>query len=586
MKPRGKARGSRVGREVRAAATACGTAMSKVRRTVTVESSKTVSENALRRPSVFERLGPGGGGGGGGGGGAGTGGGTASTTVTPVQSKTTEICRNWMKGRCNYGNSCRFSHPLPRSKNYRGSNRRSPDRVTTDLRERMKNKRQDLEAEPTSRRQEASPSPGRRDSTKVKRRSKEEANIKIIKARTPPESDGEPPAWDHAREGKKGCSLTDSDNGDAAYDFGQALSLELQRQKLQLELIKLEQERELEEREELVIQKQVSPEPAVSKRSPSPKRKCKSPKRRILSPCSPSAPQPPNKKNKKGPRTPSPPGDAERKYPKLLGKKKGPRTPSPSPLPPSNEARLLKKHKDKLKEAEGKNKERKEMRDGKAARGDAKEPKHKGKDVERGRDKDRKDRVRDKGRHHSDSSTTSPQHSPSPPANRASRRSPSPVHRKSGLTRAVKPLGRNREQQQQREMSSRSPERGKERRRPSPDTGKERTRRRSLSSESSRDRRSHSPLAPSKDRGRRRSLTPGAGKNRAKQRRLSASGRERGGRASPSPGKERAQDWSPGTGRKRRSLSSGKRAPRRQSHSPPAVAERASRWSQSPAADA
>uniref|UniRef100_S4RX97 Zinc finger CCCH-type containing 13 n=1 Tax=Petromyzon marinus TaxID=7757 RepID=S4RX97_PETMA len=37
----------------------------------------------------------------------------------------------------------------------------SPDRVTTDLRERMKNKRQDLEAEPTSRRQEASPSPGR-----------------------------------------------------------------------------------------------------------------------------------------------------------------------------------------------------------------------------------------------------------------------------------------------------------------------------------------------------------------------------------------------------------------------------------------
>uniref|UniRef100_A0ACB8GF92 Uncharacterized protein n=1 Tax=Sphaerodactylus townsendi TaxID=933632 RepID=A0ACB8GF92_9SAUR len=66
--------------------------MSKIRRKVTVENTKTISDSTSRRPSVFERLGPS----------------TGSTAETQ--------CRNWLKtGNCLYGNTCRFVHgPSPR----------------------------------------------------------------------------------------------------------------------------------------------------------------------------------------------------------------------------------------------------------------------------------------------------------------------------------------------------------------------------------------------------------------------------------------------------------------------------------------
>lgn len=113
--------------------------MSKIRRKVTVENTKTISDSTSRRPSVFERLGPS----------------TGSTAETQ--------CRNWLKtGNCLYGNTCRFVHgPSPRGKGYSSSYRRSPERPTGDLRERMKNKRQDLEAEPQKRSTEESSSPVR-----------------------------------------------------------------------------------------------------------------------------------------------------------------------------------------------------------------------------------------------------------------------------------------------------------------------------------------------------------------------------------------------------------------------------------------
>lgn len=134
--------------------------MSKIRRRVTVENSKTISDSSSsqtsttpsRRPSVFERLGPS----------------TGSNAVevctsTPASNPLTDTshacpekvekehlwvldsseqnpisaswndtfllssfqtnCRNWLKtGNCSYGNTCRYTHGTqPRGKGFSGS---------------------------------------------------------------------------------------------------------------------------------------------------------------------------------------------------------------------------------------------------------------------------------------------------------------------------------------------------------------------------------------------------------------------------------------------------------------------------------
>lgn len=222
--------------------------MSKIRRKVTVENTKTISESTSRRPSVFERLGPS----------------TGSTTETQ--------CRNWLKtGSCLYGNTCRFIHgPSPRGKGYSSNYRRSPERPTGDLRERMKNKRQDVDSESQKRNTEEPSSPVRKESSRGRHRDKED--IKIVKERTP-ESEEENVEWETNRD--------DSDNGDINYDYVHELSLEMKRQKIQRELMKLEQEN-MDKREEIIIQKEVSPEVVRSKLSPSPslRKSSKSPKRK------------------------------------------------------------------------------------------------------------------------------------------------------------------------------------------------------------------------------------------------------------------------------------------------------------------
>uniref|UniRef100_A0A8C4ND24 C3H1-type domain-containing protein n=1 Tax=Eptatretus burgeri TaxID=7764 RepID=A0A8C4ND24_EPTBU len=170
--------------------------MSKVRRKVTVESSKTFPENPLRRPSVFERLGLSGGGS------TGTPGGSGASG-TP--SKSIEVCRNWLKGCCNHGSKCKYSHVMQtqRGKGYRSGSRRSPERMTTDLRERMWNRRQDMD-EGKSRQVNHSPSAGRRASLGNRQRDKDEASIKIVKARTPDseeDEEGGGRAWADTRDG-------------------------------------------------------------------------------------------------------------------------------------------------------------------------------------------------------------------------------------------------------------------------------------------------------------------------------------------------------------------------------------------------
>lgn len=269
--------------------------MSKVRRKVTVENSKTISESTSRRPSVFERLGP--------------------STGPSAETQ----CRNWMKtGHCPYGNTCRFTHgSSPRGKGYSATYRRSPERPTGDLRERMKNKRQDVESEPQKRTQDESSSPTRRAASRSRRREKDDANLKITKERTP-ESEEESAEWETGRD--------DSDNGDVNYDYDHELSLEMKRQKIQRELMKLEQEN-MDKREEIVIKKEISPEPVRNKHSPSPRNSSKSPKHKTSPKLSSG------KKEKKGSRLSSPVSDQQRKSSRVQqSKKKGPRTPSPCTL--------------------------------------------------------------------------------------------------------------------------------------------------------------------------------------------------------------------------------------------------------------
>lgn len=276
-----------------------------------MENTKTISDSTSRRPSVFERLGPS----------------TGSTAETQ--------CRNWLKtGNCLYGNTCRFIHgPSPRGKGYSSNYRRSPERPTGDLRERMKNKRQDVDTEPQKRNTEESSSPVRKESSRGRHREKED--IKITKERTP-ESEEENVEWETNRD--------DSDNGDINYDYVHELSLEMKRQKIQRELMKLEQEN-MEKREEIIIKKEVSPEVVRSKLSPSPslRKSSKSPKRKS-SPKSSSA----SKKDRKTSAVSSPLLDQQRNSKSSQSKKKGPRTPSPPPPIPEDIA-LGKKYKEKYK---------------------------------------------------------------------------------------------------------------------------------------------------------------------------------------------------------------------------------------------
>uniref|UniRef100_A0A3B4VH56 Zinc finger CCCH-type containing 13 n=1 Tax=Seriola dumerili TaxID=41447 RepID=A0A3B4VH56_SERDU len=405
--------------------------MSKIRRKVTVENSKTISDSSSstttsstsnpaapsRRPSVFERLGP--------------------------STGSNSHCRNWLKtGNCSYGNTCRYTHGTqPRGKGFSFS-RRSTERPTGDLRERMKNKRQDVDPENLKRDLDEPASPTR-DSSRGRHREKED--IKITKERTPA-SEEEPTEWETNRE--------DSDIGDYDYE----LSLEMKRQKIQRELMKLEQEN-LEKREEIVIKKDETPTKTRTTSLPKvsniwlyklvttfvliSSRATHGTHSEVVV-CKMDS-------------------DLNLHLIWSHSKKKGPRTPSPPPPVPLDIPVMGKKHKGKHKNKEKSEEKQKEGKD----RGRDTEKHKEKKEKRRSPSPPRHQRSPTPPRHHSPSShsgSSAQRHSPSPPRRR---RSSSPAYHRSNAAGASSPQSSRRSRSPPASHDASSPHRRSDRSSPS-----------------------------------------------------------------------------------------------------------------------
>eukprot|EP00105_Crassostrea_gigas_P014310 XP_011430922.1 PREDICTED: zinc finger CCCH domain-containing protein 13-like [Crassostrea gigas] len=191
--------------------------MSKIKRRVTVDSAKSVpDEGDRRKPSVFERLGPG----------------ARKQLDDRGESSYNTKCRRWLiSGECNFGNSCKFQHGPPYKK-ARGED--SPDKS----RARPKHFKKEIEASDSDSDQ--------RSRSKVK---KEKIRSIVSKKAAVPDSDSDSSgdSWEQERP--------PSDRPDL--DFKKELELERQRQLIQKELSQLSQEEEA--RENITIQKKVSP---------------------------------------------------------------------------------------------------------------------------------------------------------------------------------------------------------------------------------------------------------------------------------------------------------------------------------------
>ncbi|XP_077987674.1 uncharacterized protein LOC144442255 isoform X2 [Glandiceps talaboti] len=304
--------------------------MSKIHRKVTVDSSKSIqdsSQSSRRRPSVFERLGPGGGG---------------RESRLSSDGIRPETCRNWLRdGHCPYGSKCRFQHSLASRKRPRGE--RSPDRRrddldSEDLRHKVRSRRRDPSSERRSRDRSYSPKRERsrqrsshRDKGEdepVKGKRREISPVVLARERSP-DSDREDTLldWDNPVELPEAEEW--EDGNESLLDFERELTLEMRRQQLQRELeLEIEKEKREKEKENVIIEKQVSSEDSTP---PSKLRK------EIPSPNLPRT-TPPKKRRKsrekrKGPRTP-PESPRDRKGPKTPTpepfSRKGPRTPSPA----------------------------------------------------------------------------------------------------------------------------------------------------------------------------------------------------------------------------------------------------------------
>ncbi|GFY52278.1 zinc finger CCCH domain-containing protein 13 [Trichonephila inaurata madagascariensis] len=210
---------------------------SKIKRKVTVENSKDDSDQP-RRPSVFERLGPG----------------AVNIATQPTDRHSrpehNEKCRNWLRtGNCAYGNTCRYKHETFPSSSRR-STKSEKEVESKDLRHKVKTKRD----EPKESR-DSSLSPKRKSSKRSISRSRKgehESKIKSTVVVTRPRSPSS--AATETTETKKkpeGNWEDDSDDWpmDAAQlDYKEELTLERKRQQLQRELeLELQKERLLNE---------------------------------------------------------------------------------------------------------------------------------------------------------------------------------------------------------------------------------------------------------------------------------------------------------------------------------------------------
>lgn len=219
----------------------------KVKRKVTVENNKDNGDQH-RRPSVFERLGPG----------------AVSVNNTQQErhsrAETQEKCRNWLRsGTCVFGNTCRYQHdPFPNSSSRR--NKSEKDIPEKDLRHKVRNKRDDNKESRThslSPKRKGSKRSGSR-SRKGEHESKIKSTVVVTRPRSPAAKNAEP----QEREKKKIDGTWEDDSDDwpldsAQLDYKEELTLERKRQQLQREL-ELEYQKERMMNESVTITKTVS----------------------------------------------------------------------------------------------------------------------------------------------------------------------------------------------------------------------------------------------------------------------------------------------------------------------------------------
>ncbi|XP_042900743.1 zinc finger CCCH domain-containing protein 13 isoform X1 [Parasteatoda tepidariorum] len=211
----------------------------KIKRKVTVENSKELDDQP-RRPSVFERLGPG----------------AVNIAPMPADRRSRpdheDRCRNWERtGSCSYGNTCRYKHEaFPPPNASRRPNKTEKEMDRKDLRHKVRNKR-DEPKEP--RMGSASPKKkGSKRSNSRSRKGEHESKIKstvvVTRHRSPGAGNTE-----IADAKKKGDGNWEDDSDDwpmdaAQLDYKEELTLERKRQQLQRELeLELQKERMLNE---------------------------------------------------------------------------------------------------------------------------------------------------------------------------------------------------------------------------------------------------------------------------------------------------------------------------------------------------
>ncbi|XP_036367355.1 zinc finger CCCH domain-containing protein 13 isoform X2 [Octopus sinensis] len=214
--------------------------MSKSRRKVTVDTAKSVSdESEKRKPSVFERLGPGGG--------------QRKYEYEPERMDKTayvDKCRNWLLTRaCPFGSKCKFLHgPFSEETNGPENRSRSSKRHESDNTDDIKLKLKSHRDKGSDRKRKTeNSSTEKRSHSKIKH--EKEGKIKstvVVKKPVDPESEidsEEPEEWSE-------------DDSLKNLDFKEELTLVRKRQELQRALSNLPAPPE-EQRENLTIEKKI-----------------------------------------------------------------------------------------------------------------------------------------------------------------------------------------------------------------------------------------------------------------------------------------------------------------------------------------